>query len=203
MSRTPDDSPASVEHPAAQHASAVHPSGNRARHALQGLLWNYAGSAATIVMQLVYTACTSRMVPPAAFGAFATASTVAGVLGYFSNSGVATCLLTAERLTAPLTALALRIGAVSGTLCFLVAQAVAFAVTALWDMPEAGPMLRLAIFQFLTLPAALTAVAALRRCGRTPQVVRLELVGHTTGAATSLGLLAAGWPPWPWRSPPP
>ncbi|WP_209446218.1 oligosaccharide flippase family protein, partial [Streptomyces sp. MZ04] len=183
------------ERPSVDHPPAVHPSGSRARHALHGLLWNYAGSAATIVLQLVYTACTSRMVPPAAFGAFATAAAVAGVLGYFSNSGVATCLLTAERLTAPLTALALRIAAVSGALCFLAAQAVAFAVTALWDMPEAGPMLRLVSFQFLTLPAGLTAAAALRRGGRTPQVVRLELVGHTAGAATSLGLLVAGWAP--------
>ncbi|MEU6880247.1 oligosaccharide flippase family protein [Streptomyces sp. NPDC046712] len=195
MTRTPDDSSASVEHPAAQHPSPDRPSGSRARRALHGLLWNYAGSAATIVLQLVYTACTSRMVSPAAFGAFATASAVAGVLGFFSNSGVATCLLTAERLTRPLTAMALRIGAVSGVLCFLAAQAVTFAVTALWDMPEAGPMLRLVSCQFLTLPAGLAAAAALRRCGLTPQAVRLELVGHTVGAAASLGLLAAGWGP--------
>ncbi|MFJ9809075.1 oligosaccharide flippase family protein [Streptomyces sp. NPDC101158] len=195
MSPPSEDSAVPAAHPAGRPASAARPPGSRARHALHGLLWNYAGSAATIVLQLGYTACTSRMVPPAAFGAFATAAAVAGVLGYFSNSGVATCLLTAERLTAPLTSTALRVGVVSGALCFLAAQAVAFAVTALWDMPEAGPMLRLVSFQFLTLPAALAAVAALRRCGRTPQVVRLELVGHTTGAAASLGLLAAGWAP--------
>ncbi|WP_187282923.1 oligosaccharide flippase family protein [Streptomyces sp. MS191] len=175
---------------------AAEPPDGRARHALRGLLWNYAGSAATIVLQLAYTACTARIVSPAAFGAFATAVAVSGVLGYFANGGVATCLLTAERLTRQLITLVLRIGAVSGVLCCLATQAVTPVVTALWDMPDVAPLLRLIGLQFLVLPAALAATAALRRCGRTAQVVRLELAGNAVGAATALVLLAAEWAPF-------
>ncbi|MFG2332760.1 oligosaccharide flippase family protein [Streptomyces sp. NPDC048604] len=168
---------------------------SRARRALHGLLWNYGSSLATVVLQLGYSACTSRMVSPAAFGAFATASAVTAVVGYFSNSGIATCLLTAERLSRQLVALALRVAGVCGVLCFLGAQGVAFGVGFLWDMPELEPMVRLIGFQFLSLPAGLAAVAALHHCGRTPQVARLQLAGHVTAAVVSLVLLVAGRSP--------
>ncbi|MDG4866077.1 hypothetical protein P8605_48790, partial [Streptomyces sp. T-3] len=92
---------------------------SRARTAVKGVAWNYSGSVLAVLLQLGYTAVTSRLVAPAAFGAYATAVTVAGLLGYLANTGIGTCLLSAGRLTRQLTSLALRIGLAGGVACAL------------------------------------------------------------------------------------
>ncbi|WP_327354644.1 oligosaccharide flippase family protein [Streptomyces sp. NBC_01304] len=168
----------------------------RARSAVRSVAWNYGGSVAAVVLQLGYTALTSRLVTPAAFGAYATALTVAGVLSYLSNSGIGTTLLAAERLTRPLTSLALRIGLVSGVLCFLAGQGAASALGLVDAMPEAEPLLRLLALQFLCAPLAAAATAALRRCGLVVAVVLLEITGQFTGIAVSATLLISGSGPY-------
>ncbi|MET8326499.1 oligosaccharide flippase family protein [Streptomyces sp. NPDC005181] len=166
----------------------------------QGLLWNYAGSLLAVFLQLGYTACTGRLVSPAAFGSYALATATIAVLGYVANGGVATCLLRAPVLTRPLVLLALRITATAGLCCFLVAQLGAH-VAERFTGTEAGsaflvPLVRLLAVQFLVGPMGLAATAALRRTGRAGACVRLELLGQVAGCVASLTLLTAGWNPY-------
>ncbi|MBO0511748.1 oligosaccharide flippase family protein [Streptomyces beijiangensis] len=167
-----------------------------ARSAARSLLWNYAGSALTVVLQLGYTACTARLVAPTAFGAYAIATAVLGLLGYFANGGVATCLLRTPELTRPLVGLALRTTTITGACCFLLVQLAAPAAGVLWDIEGLVTLLRLLSTQFLVVPVALAASAALRRMGLAAEVVRYELLGQCTGFGLSVILLGYGWNPY-------
>ncbi|MET9424190.1 oligosaccharide flippase family protein [Streptomyces sp. NPDC006540] len=167
-----------------------------ARSAVHSLLWNFAGAAQAVILQLGYTALTARLVEPATFGAYAIAAAALGILAYFANGGVSVCLLRARRLTRPLTRLALRTTAVTGCCCFVAAQLAAPAVGLLWDMEGLVSLVRLLSTQFLVTPMSLAATAALRRCGHAARVVRLELLGQASGFGLSLTLLVAGWSPY-------
>ncbi|MEV0090188.1 oligosaccharide flippase family protein [Streptomyces sp. NPDC050738] len=163
---------------------------------LHGLTWNYAGSAAAMAVQLGCTAITARLLDPAAFGAYAAASSVTVLLGYLANSGPATCVLRAERLTAPLLRSTLALAALAGLACCLAAQLAVPVLNSLWNSPQTAGMLQILALQFLVQPAALVAVAALRRAGLPGAAVRAELGGQIGGSALGLSLLLAGWTPY-------
>ncbi|MFC9247430.1 oligosaccharide flippase family protein [Streptomyces sp. NPDC057136] len=162
----------------------------------RSLGWNYGGSALGILLQLGYTAVTARLVAPDAFGAYATAVSVAILLGYVANSGLATCVLRAEQLTRSLLYTVFALAAVFGVVCFCAALLAAPLLTAVWEGPHTAGMLRVLATQFLVQPAALAAVAALRRLERPGVAVRAELTGQTTGSILALALLLAGWDPY-------
>lgn len=162
----------------------------------RNLLWNYSGSAAQFVFQLGYTAVTARLVAPEAFGAYAIATTVIGLLGRFAGAGVATCLLRAERITRSFLRAAATLAGVTGVICAAGGQLIAPLVAHAWGMPQAEDMLRLLALQFLVQPGALAATAALRRLEHTNAAVRAELIGQLGGSAGSLAWLLATSSPY-------
>lgn len=166
------------------------------RGALAALAWNYGGAAINTVVQLCYTAYTARTVSSSAFGAQATALALLNVLTLFANAGLTTCLLRAERLTRPMLRTSLLVAAGSGVLSCLLVQATATTCAELWRVPLMEPLLRILGLQFLVLPAACVATAALRRSGHARVSVAADLGGQTAGFATGAILLASGWNPY-------
>lgn len=163
--------------------------------AASSLVWNYAGSLVAVLLQVGYTAYTGRTVAPTSFGAYAIALTVAQLLGYFANAGLATCLLRADRLDISTVKAAHRLAAGSGVASFALLEAVAPLCAALWRMPEVTLLLRILGCQFLVQPTAAVALAALRRIGHTRAAVIAEVIGQLGGAAAGMALLARGWNP--------
>lgn len=166
-----------------------------ARSALANLGWNYGGALAAVLIQLAYTAYTGRVVAPNSFGVYAIALTTIQFLGYFANAGLSTCLLRAEQLTGPLVRAAMRLGAVSGVVCFAVVELTAPICGSLWRMTGLTPMLQVLGCQFLIQPGVSVAVATLRRAGRARAAVVAELVGQATGTVLGAALLGSGWGP--------
>lgn len=162
---------------------------------LSSLKWNYAGSAAAMLLQIGYVACTGRIASPEAFGAYAIALTVVQLLGYFSNAGLATYVLRIDQLTRPAMRAAMRLGAASGFVFFLLTEAAAPTLGALWHMPALVPMLRLLGCQLLAQPGASVTVTALRRVGLVRAAVTCELAGQGVAVAVAMTLLACGWNP--------
>lgn len=162
----------------------------------RSLGWNYGGSALGILFQLGYTAIAARLVSPDHFGAYATACSVTVLLGYVANAGLATCVLRAEQLTGCLLRTVFTLAAVFGLVCFCAALLAAPLLTTVCEDPQTAGMLRVLAAQFLVQPAALAAVAALRRLERPRTAVRAELAGQITGSALALTLLLAGWNPY-------
>ena len=166
------------------------------RGALVALAWNYGGAAANVVIQLGYTAYTARTVSGSAFGVQATALALLQVLTLFANAGLTTCLLRTELLTRPLLHAAWRVAAASGALSCLTVQATASLCASMWHLPLMEPLLRILGLQFLVLPSAAVATAALRRCGLARASVAADLGGQVAGLATGATLLASGWNPY-------
>jgi O-antigen/teichoic acid export membrane protein len=166
------------------------------RGAVAALVWNYGGAMANTVIQLTYTAYTARTVLSDAYGAQATALAVLQVLTLFANAGLTSCLLRSETLTRRLLRSAWRISATTGALSCLVVQATAPLCASLWHLPLMEPLLRILGLQFLVLPSAAVATAALRRCGRSRAAVAADLGGQLIGQGTGVLLLASGWNPY-------
>lgn len=166
------------------------------RGTLAALVWNYGGAAANVVIQLCYTAFTARTVLSSAYGAQATALAILQVLTLFANAGLTTCLLRSEVLTRSLLRAAWRIAAISGVLSCLVVQATTPLCAELWRLPLMEPLMRILGLQFLVLPSAAVATAALRRAGLARASVAAELGGQVAGLGTGVLLLAAGWNPY-------
>ncbi|MEU2629894.1 oligosaccharide flippase family protein [Kitasatospora sp. NPDC007106] len=166
------------------------------RSALAALAWNYGGAAANTVLQIGYTAFTARTVASSAYGVQATALAVLQVLTLFSNAGLATYLLRSEDLTRQVLRTARRISVATGGLSCLAVQASAAPCAALWHLPLMEPLLRILGLQFLVLPSAAVATAALRRCGLARASVAADLGGQLGGMLTGALLLGLGWNPY-------
>ncbi|GAA0671101.1 hypothetical protein GCM10010193_24110 [Kitasatospora atroaurantiaca] len=167
-----------------------------ARTTLVALVWNYSSAIAATVIQICYTAYTARVVLPDSFGAFAAAGAATTILGYVAGAGLATYLLRAEQLTRQTVRTAYLVSVASGVLCCLATQAVAPLSVTVWGLPEMEPLVQLYGLYFLTQPASLVAVAALRRLDHARFCALTETAAQFVGMATGAVLLAMGWSPY-------
>lgn len=167
-----------------------------ARTTLVALVWNYGSAIIATALQICYTAYTARAVLPESFGAFAAAAAATTVLGYVAGAGLATYLLRAEDLTRQTVRTAYCVSLLSGALCCVVSQAVAPLAATLWGLPEVRPMVQLYGLYFLTQPASLVAVAALRRLDHARFCALTETGAQFIGMATGSVLLVVGWSPY-------
>lgn len=167
----------------------------RSGQVVNGALWNYAGAVAASLLQLGYTAYTGRTVSVAAFGAYASALSMAQLLGYFANAGLATAVLRTGEPSRHLFRAALRLGMFSGVVCFAVVQMAAPVWAALWNAPQATGLLRVLGCQFLVLPAAAVATAGLRLLLAQRAAVFVETGAQLAGLIVGTLLLAHGWNP--------
>lgn len=160
-----------------------------------GTLWNYAAAVVAAVLQLGYTAYTGRAVSAAAFGALASALSITQLLGYFANAGLATTVLRSRELTRGLLVATVRLGLLSGLLCFAVVEATAPLWAELWNAPETTGLLRVLGLQFLFLPVGAVSAAGLRRMQAQRAAVLVETGALAAGLLAGTLLLAAGWNP--------
>ncbi|MGH4035871.1 oligosaccharide flippase family protein [Actinomycetota bacterium Odt1-20B] len=165
------------------------------RAVARGLAWSSAGSLVSALVLLGYTSVTARLVAPDAFGRYALAQTVIALFGQVANSGLATCLLRADRLDRGLLRATAAAAALTGAAACAVVEGTAAAATAYMDAQTLG-LLRLLGAQLLLQPGAGVVLAALRRAGRPRAAALLETGASTGGCAVALTLLAAGWRPW-------
>ena len=176
--------------------TATKPGRSGARGVLAVLAWNSSGAVIGAVLQICYTAYTARLVSPGAYGAYAVSATLMTLLAPFACPGLGTYLLRAERLTQRTVRSAWKVSVATGAVCCAAVQAVTPLCVAAWDLPEAGPLLRLAGLQFLVQPAASVAATALRRLDHGRFIALTELLGQVCGMATASALLALGWTPY-------
>jgi len=167
-----------------------------ARTTLVALVWNYSSAIAATILQLCYTAYTARVVLPDSFGAFAAAGAATTILGYVAGAGLATYLLRAEQLTRQTVRTAYLVSVVTGALCCVVTQAVAPLCATVWGLPDIEPLVRLYGLYFLTQPASLVAVAALRRMDLSRFCALAETGAQFAGMTTGAVLLVLGWSPY-------
>lgn len=163
------------------------------RTAFSAIAWNYSGAVAAAVLQVAYTAYTSRVVLPEGFGVYAAAAAALTILGYVAGAGLATYLLRAERLTRQTVRTAYLVALVGGALCCLVTLAIAPWCAVLWGVPEIEPVVRLYALYFLAQPASLVATAALRRVGHARFAALTDTGAQVGGMAVGTVLLASGW----------
>ncbi|MFF5966999.1 oligosaccharide flippase family protein [Streptomyces collinus] len=162
---------------------------------VSGTLWNYSAAVVASLLQLGYTAYTGRAVSAAAFGAFASALSITQLLGYFANAGLATAVLRSRELTRGLLVATVRLGLLSGLVCFALVQATAPLWAEVWNAPETTGLLRVLGLQFLFLPVGAVSAAGLRRLQAQRAAVLVETGALAAGLLTGTLLLAAGWNP--------
>ncbi|WP_327190137.1 oligosaccharide flippase family protein [Streptomyces xinghaiensis] len=162
---------------------------------VSGTLWNYSAAVVASLLQLGYTAYTGRAVSAAAFGAFASALSITQLLGYFANAGLATTVLRSRELTRGLLVATVRLGLLSGLVCFALVQATAPLWAEVWNAPETTGLLRVLGLQFLFLPVGAVSTAGLRRLQAQRAAVLVETGALAAGLLTGTLLLAAGWNP--------
>ncbi|MBB6415300.1 oligosaccharide flippase family protein [Streptomyces sp. AK010] len=165
------------------------------RAVVSGTLWNYSAAVVASLLQLGYTAYTGRAVSAAAFGAFASALSITQLLGYFANAGLATTVLRSRELTRGLLVATVRLGLLSGLVCFALVQATAPLWAEVWNAPETTGLLRVLALQFLFLPVGAVSAAGLRRLQAQRAAVLVETGALAAGLLTGTLLLAAGWTP--------
>ncbi|MEU6706672.1 oligosaccharide flippase family protein [Streptomyces wuyuanensis] len=162
---------------------------------VSGTLWNYSAAVVASLLQLGYTAYTGRAVSAAAFGAFASALSITQLLGYFANAGLATTVLRSRELTRGLLVSTVRLGLLSGLVCFALVQATAPLWAEAWNAPETTGLLRVLGLQFLFLPVGAVSTAGLRRLQSQRAAALVETGALAAGLLTGTLLLAAGWNP--------
>ncbi len=161
-----------------------------------------AGGAAVLVgaqalvtlVQIGTGAATARLLQPSAFGAFAAAMAITGILGVLLTSATTTAVLREPDLTGAqvwkLWWTALLQGLLGATVTLLAAPAWA----ALYHSPEAEPMVRWLAIQVGVVPLAITSAALLRR------ERRAVADAATQAGSVIVGLLVGVSVVWAWRS---
>ena len=162
-----------------------------------------AGGAAILVgSQVVVTvvqvgtgAVTARLLSPSAFGTFAVAMGITGLLGVMLTSATATAVLREHELTPArvwkLWAIALGQGLVGATVTWLAAPAWA----ALYHSPSSEPLVRWLSIQVGLAPLAVTSAALLRR------ERRAFADAFTQAGSVIVGLVVGVAAVWIWREP--
>lgn len=165
------------------------------RHVLDAFAWLLGSGATTLLAQLLYTAFTSRLLDAAAFGAFALALTVVGLVALFCASGMANAVTRAEHVDRPFVSTALGLSMAVGAGGSIVLAAAALGCLAA-GFRAFGLVLLVLSVQPLAAGAGAVPSALLRRSLRFRHIAVVEtsaqLVGFATGAVLTL-TLHAGW----------
>ena len=168
---------------------------NRGRAVAGGAVVLVGSQAFVTVVQVGTGAATARLLPPSAFGMFAAAMAITGVLGVVLNSATATAVLREPTLTArrvwKLWSIAASQAVIGTVLTWLAAPGWA----ALYHTPSAETMVHWLSLQVGLSPLATTSSALLRRERR----ARADAL--TQAGSVILGLLVGLVCVWHWRQP--
>ena len=150
--------------------------------------WNYGAQLATLLLQLGYSAVTSRLVSDVGFGEYATALAVSALVSLIANGGLGQTagrmdLLDGARLRA-LAVYAVGLGIFGSGVLLLTADFWAV----LWGVPRAATPIRIMAISVLAAPLTGLAAGLLRRQGRFKQLATIVVLANVLGMI--VGVLA-------------
>jgi len=160
---------------------------------MTGVRWTATAVVVSALLQVLYSAATSRLLDPADFGLIAAAQIALRFGSYFAEMGVAPALVQRRDLTAD----DVRVGFTSSWLLGLV-FALLFWVTApaiapVFDAPGLVPVLRGLSITMLLHGVAMTSQSLLQRSFRFRELAIVDLVTFTVGyLGVGLGAALAG-----------
>ena len=156
----------------------------------RGAGWALGLGILTAAGQIAYTAYTSRQIPPAAFGALATAQALVGLLGYISLSSLGQALQRSPRRDPPMHGTFLSLALAGGLFAGLCAVALAPIWAHVWQVAGAARVVRVLAIQIGLAPVATIYVAQLRRALRFRLASVVEVTGQMIGFVVGVLLVA-------------
>lgn len=164
--------------------------------ARRALLWTYAGSAGTLLLQLGYTAITARALPPAAFGPFASSQVLVTMLGYLSLNSVGAAVARSPGAPRSLVGSAWTLALLGGLTAAVLAVLAAPLWAAAWNSPDADVLVLASVPAVLLVPLSTLALALLRQRLRFRAAVVAEVTGALAGFGVGGALIVGTRQPW-------
>ncbi|MGH3666006.1 MAG: lipopolysaccharide biosynthesis protein [Egibacteraceae bacterium] len=162
-----------------------------------GLRWTYLSSVLSGGMQLIYTASTSRLLGPQAFGLMALAQLTVNFSIYFAQMGVGQALIQKPDLTRDDVRAGFTSSVVLGSLVTAVLWLGAPAIAALFDKPDVVGVVRWLSWTFVLTGFGNTARSLLRRELRFRELAIAETAAYLLGyLVVGLGMAVAGYGVW-------
>lgn len=170
-------------------------SGSKLRALASYTAWTLGAQVVTTLLQFVYAAVTSRLVPDSGFGAFAVALSLSALVGLIAQGGLGQAAARTPELhpgkLSFLILFAIGLGVVAGLV--LVALAGPWAI--LWDAPEAAvPSRVIGVTAFLA-PLSGLMLGVLRRLGEFRALALLTVISSAVGMG--IGVVAVFLAPGP------
>ena len=150
---------------------------------MRGAAWLLGGQAAVVLAQLLYTAFTGRLVPPAVFGAYAVAMATAPLVLLLATAGIGSAAARASELSEPqvrtLATVSLGLGVVAAGIVWLLAEPWSL----LWGNPEAVDAIRWSALGVFPAPFLGLLMGLSRRSGKFRQLSMASTGGGFLGMA--------------------
>ena len=152
-----------------------------ARRVAGGVAWAYAGSVLVMFAQIVYTSVTTRVLSPAAFGAYASAQALVALMGYFSLATLGNTLTRMTVMERSTAGTALCLATVAGVGAAAATALLADIWASVWHTPEAAPLIALWAPAVLLSSLAVIPIALLQRRLRYASAAGIQSVAPVLG----------------------
>ncbi len=133
------------------------------KSALQGVVWSYSGVAVLIVVQIVSTVATARLIAPSWFGVYAAAQAASGLAAYFTFATVGLAVLRRSELGEKTVGSAIVITLVASTFVLVALWFLASTWARAWGIPAAARLIRVLAFALFFNSLAVVPLALIRR----------------------------------------
>jgi O-antigen/teichoic acid export membrane protein len=159
-------------------------------HTVRGLKWSYVATAASIVLQLAFTAIVSRRLDPTAFGLLALANLVLRFTTYFSQMGITSAIVQRPELDGLMIRCAFTISSLVSLCFFALTFALAPVAASVFDQPELTAVVRWLGVTLLISGLGAASAGLLQRAMQFRFIAAAE-VGSYAVAYTGVGLVLA------------
>lgn len=159
--------------------------------------WSYASTAASLVMQVVYTATMSRLLSPADFGAVALGSLLLRFVTYFGQLGLGSAVVQRPVLTDSHRRTAFTLSVLVGGGVALIVIVLAPLLSVPFGGGSLSGVLRGLAIAFLITASGSTAIGSLRRAMRFQALAVVEVSSFAFGyLGVGIGFAIAGASVW-------
>src|SRR5215216_4126790 len=170
--------------------------GNLGRAAVRGLAWTMLRSVSSRVIGSVVFVVLARLLDPKAFGTFALASVFVVLISLLVESGFGEALIQRKEVTPRDLNTAFLVSNVTGVGLALLMTACSGPLSALFDQPELGPVLRVLSLVFVFAALASVPQALLKRELAFQKIALRGLVATLVGGAVGVAMAFAGFGVW-------
>jgi O-antigen/teichoic acid export membrane protein len=167
---------------------------NTGRRLLAGAAWTYGAQLLTVIVQLAYSALTSRLVAPSEFGAYAVALAVTSLVALLATGGLGQTVarmvdIDRSRLRSLVTYASI-LGLTGGAILFFTAPVWAW----LWGVDSAAEPIRWLALSGVISPFLGLSTGLMARRGRFRRLALITVAGNL------LGMLLGSWAVLQWQS---